>query len=68
MIHRATCLHGGEELFCKHVQLFELQASNQRFQAETLCNDAFPQILQERVNGDKHRPAYCHAVTSQVKT
>lgn len=31
------------------MQLFELQASNQRCQVETLCNDAFPQMLQEKV-------------------
>lgn len=67
VIRRATC-HGGEELVCKHVQLSELQASNLRVQVETLCNDAFPQILQERANGDRWRPAYCHAVTSQIKT
>lgn len=68
VIHRATCLRGGEELICKHVQRSELQASNLRVQVETLCNDAFPQILQERANGDRWRPAYCHAVTSQIKT
>lgn len=68
VIHGATCLRGGEELVCKHVQLLELQASNLRVQVETLCNDAFPQILRERANGDSRRPAYCHAATSRIKT
>lgn len=52
------CLCGGVECFCKHVQLFKLQASNQRFPVETLCNDAFPRMLAE---GGAGKNIYCHA-------
>lgn len=45
------CLWGGLECFCKHVQLFKLQASNKRLPVETLCNDAFPRMLTEGAQG-----------------
>lgn len=52
MIHRAVCVRGGRGSFCKHVQLFKLQASDQRFLVETLRKDAFPQTLKKRADGE----------------
>lgn len=57
-MHRAMRLCGGLARFCKHVQLFKLQASNQRFPVETLCNEAFPRMLTEGWAG---KNIHCHA-------
>lgn len=55
---------GRVECFCKHVQLFKLQASNQRLPVETLCNDAFLRMLTEGEQGEHT----CHADSHFTRT